>query len=224
MIGALDRDVLGSGQSASELVADYFVEFAPRRTASRFDRTGFSGRYFDELALSNTDRSLSPDAIDLLAVSYLSIRIDGEMVASLAAIAGEIEELLKGVPGLSRSSSMWSSNEQWFKRESGLSLSLGKIRELEGFGDTTARKLMSAMFPHLLPVSDSVIRGVMTPVGRRGWWTSWRDVSTPALRDHLGHIMMQARTLNPSVPMNLSLLRTADIALWMADFRQGQKE
>ena len=219
---ALGENARGCGRSAPDLVAWYFGPFKERLTSDVGPRIGFSGKYFDQISLASQREALSPRDEDLTAVSYLGIMVDGEMYASLRAVATRVGEALSSVPGLGRESEIWDCPESWFVSGSGLSGALDIVRTLDKFGETTSRKLMSAMFPHLLSVRDSVVESVMEPVGRTGWWTSWRLACGPSLTKHLVDIRSGARKLNPDVPAELSLLRVADIAIWTAEHIKSQ--
>lgn len=218
LVDNLGKDVLGSGRSAAELLDIYFAEFKERRTSDRRkDKVGFAGQFFDEISLSRVDEGLIPGERDLTAVSYLSIKVDGEMYASLRAVASKVAEALTRVPGLGRESEIWDCPQSWFAKGSGLLDALDIVRTLDKFGETTSRKVMSAMFPHLLPVRDSVVERVMASTAGVGWWTSWRGICGTSLKSHLATVRHQAVDANPRIPGNLSLLRVADIAIWTAE-------
>lgn len=224
IIDNLGDDVLGSEKSAAFLVAEYFADFRERKTSERRSKkVGFAGQFFDEIALSRLDEEITPGERDLTAVSHLSIRVDGEMYASLRAVTPQLGAALAEVDGLSRRSQIWDGNRDELFDAGGLQKALKILRELSDFGETTSRKLMSATFPHLLPIKDSVLEGVMAPTSGAGWWTSWRSVCGPELRSHLRRVHHEAASRNSRVPEDLSLLRVVDIAMWTAEHVKKQE-
>lgn len=224
LVDNLGEDVLGSGRSAAFLVAEYFAEFKERRTSDQpKDKVGFAGQFFDEISLSRLDEGLIPGERDLTAVSHLSIKVDGEMYASLRSVGPRLGAALAEVDGLSRRSQIWDENRDELFAAGGLEKALRILRELSDFGETTCRKLMSATFPYLLPIRDSVMEGVMAPTSGVGWWTSWKSVCGPDLRSHLRRVHHEAASRNSRVPEDLSLLRVVDIAMWTAEHVKKQE-
>jgi hypothetical protein len=219
------------GCTAPELVGKYFGPFEPRLTGVLENkrialgrrrqpwRVGFTGRYFDELVSHRSEDSLKPDERDLAAVSCLSIRVTGDMVGSLLSRAETIGNELQKVTGLSRASQIWETDCAWLKENGDIAKSRDLIRDLWGFGDTTAHKVMAAMFPHLLPVKDSWVVEVMAKApADENWWQAWKSVCDDKLRTCLNSVLQRARSTGVGVPKNMSLLRVADIVIWTGEY------
>lgn len=71
-------------------------------------------------------------------------------------------------------------------------------------------KLLARKRPRLIPVRDSVVAGVLGMTNSTTWWRPWWEAlsSDQRITDRLAAIRLDSDA-------NVSLLRIADIVLWM---------
>lgn len=180
----------------------------PRYTGSAFDTFAGGGDAApDELT-----------AADLVAVSTLAVHVPARAALSLLdEQAEEVSALLSDIDPSWRLEDLDDDQFAEFADPRGAAQRLWNLlrrtdSQRWGIGPTTASKIMARKRPHLVPVYDSVVKGV---VGLRGsaeqwerWWTALRA------NDHdLAHRLRALRT--DSGQEHLSLLRVLDITLWM---------
>ncbi|WIM88099.1 DUF6308 family protein [Candidatus Mycobacterium wuenschmannii] len=218
-IGEALRDELGLGhrepfepQTAADLVRDYM---GGRFTGAAFDTYG-----------SNDPGRISSD--DLVAVTMLSISIrEGSTSAlrpstilKLQADSVRVESWLQELPtnrGLHTLSS--TEFESWLGSESpGDQLYRFLRRELD-VPRVATHKLLARKRPLLLPIRDSVVEKALG-LGNRNdlWWRPWW--SALHTNDAVVARLREIRDL-AEVP-DLSLLRIADIIIWLRNRRGRQ--
>jgi hypothetical protein len=82
----------------------------------------------------------------------------------------------------------------------------------------TAHKICARKRPALLPVYDRDVRGLVAPEDGLWWFTAWRAMQQPELRERLTSLQAAAE-----VPPEITLLRVLDVVLWMeARHRNGR--
>ena len=84
---------------------------------------------------------------------------------------------------------------------------------VDGIGRTIASKLMASelmasKFPHLIPVIDKEVRNLVDAAD--GHWLGWHRIMRSDVRTQLENLRSEA-----GLPDSVSLLRTADVCLWM---------
>lgn len=103
---------------------------------------------------------------------------------------------------------MWERPLHDYDPESFFTKTYFALREIPNIGQTIASKLMASKFPHAIPIWDQDVSALLN--NPEAWWHGWYDVMQSSkvrgqlskLRTHIGQ-------------EGLSLLRVADVALWM---------
>lgn len=182
---------------------DTFVREHSEACSTALDRyfSSFTGRHFEHFsALSGP---LHLDANDIAACGALSVPLSGKAIDGLMRNAERITELLSGCPD--REQALWEVDPAGSEYKA-LEDLYGIVREVPGIGYVMASKLLACKRPHLVPIRDTVVEGLLgTP---DHWWAPWRAALTPELveatqllgGDALGHV---------------SVLRKLDVILWM---------
>lgn len=187
---------------AAQVVRRYF---APR------DEGGFTGAHFERLG-GGGDRPAIADAWtaeDLVAVSMLSVQIDGAAALEiLEARADQLGTLLRQIPTTIALADLAASDlgESWLPRRL-----FRELMAIDGVGPTTAPKLLARKRPHLVPVYDTVVNRELSLVRERLWEPlhAWLVVDGRAHESHLQRIRDRAE-----VP-DISVLRIFDVLAWM---------
>jgi hypothetical protein len=188
-------------------------------TVREYRSGAFTGPGFDTYGVGRFD----PCAItgdDLIAVSMLSIGVStrqkGDLtpdaILKIEPKAAEVRRLLEAMP-IDRD--LHSLNESEFENLMGTG-SPGEelyllLRRAIGFPRVPTHKLMARKRPRLAPVRDSVTEGMLGLSRSPAWWRPWWEALTtePRIPDRLASIRLA------SDAADLSLLRIADIVLWM---------
>jgi hypothetical protein len=163
------------------------------------------------------------DADDIIATTMLSIRVqansnaalDPNHLIDLKLRSNDITRLLEALPADLELHTLDSDRYQSLLGDDDApAMRLWRLLRTElNVPRTAAYKLLARKRPHLLPIRDSVLASALGDPPN--WWGSWWDSlhSNPDIVAHL-----QAQRIESSAPW-LSLLRIADIAIWM---RQSQ--
>lgn len=203
--------------------ADGAVEVLRSYYGARYPVTGEhelrlpnTGAWFDEFDPMGT-RVDHPDeftADDLVSVALLSTPIEKASADSLlrdTELRGRISDLLSetrvtdclwGIDGpLDASWSLWELEDLL-------------ISEVKGVGVTRASKLIARKRPHLYPINDTVVRGVVWPCGilegRSFVGAVHEEFQDEGLRDFLAKVREEA-----GLPTSVPLLRIFDVLVWM---------
>lgn len=197
-----------------DLLNTYFGEFEPRLRNREKDNhgkyidNGFTGKYFEHYAKLSSPGSF--DGNDIAAVTCLSIRFDNHMVGSISALKSKLDTLIKKLPAPGKP--IWDVDEDVFKKTSELSQIYELLSGLDRVGSVTASKLLAAKRPHLVPIRDTEVAKLFG--NPKSWWIPWFEaMQDKGLRDRLEEYQKKAK-----LP-HVSLLRIADVILWMSATR-----
>lgn len=176
------------------LVNEYFAaDITPELS------TTFAGSLFDTLG-HNPSNELTHD--DLLALNLLDTPITA---AAIRYLDGNptINALLDRLP---TDAALWDVDSDSDTDRDAREL-WTVINQTPGFGPTRTAKLCARKRPHLIPIYDTVIQGVLG-FPENGMWDTLRAV----LKDR--HELI--RDLDPLIPgYDPSVLRLLDVAAWM---------
>lgn len=177
------------------------------------DKPRFTGSQFDRL-FAGDDWQTPPNAFgccDLVAVKALDVEVPAhaslQLLGNYGATRSRLVELLDSINLCAtlekpdgRSLLLDDTSEIW--------QAWRLLRAFEGVGDATAAKLLARKRPHLVPISDSVVRGV---AGRGTSW--WKCVARYFESEERVDRLRAARDAagQPELP----LARVLDIAVWM---------
>jgi hypothetical protein len=179
----------------------------------------YSGAYFERIG-GGGDRPETAyqfTAEDLLAVTMLSVRIEGyHALHILDYQAGELNDLLARIPS---DIALQDPQAETFIIEGGPAWKLWEMicdieprPEDHRIGPVAAGKLLARKRPHLLPVYDSRIKKVlMRPRTDNSWWHDLHDQLTS---DH--DLVRQLQEVRARAGAgHMSLLRVFDVMCWM---------
>lgn len=185
---------------APELVDRYFDPEGPF-AADTFDLMGDNDPHRftrdDLLALNCLDERVPP----LTMRKFLTPDIQAKLSQYLLAIAGDTElGRPSSEPDLAAAAALWSYL---------------RSRDFDGIGKVKAGKLLARKRPKLVPIVDSVVEKVVSPVS--GPWPYW-----DAYRQFMSSTQHRARLeqVRPArVADTISLLRVLDVAVWLRGSR-----
>jgi hypothetical protein len=83
------------------------------------------------------------------------------------------------------------------------------LRTLPGVDWVIAGKLLAAKRPRLIPILDNKVRDLLQPPPTQFWISMWDELSDDSRRASIADSCANA-------PVDVSLLRRIDVALWMA--------
>lgn len=203
----------GNEEEAARLVAAYYQRLPDGLPA-------YTGSYFNSWA-GGGDSGENRDTItadDLIAVSFLSVRISGEAaIGFLDTHKDKISSLLKEIPSDHNFAHVSPANFPQVLGEDSAALQLwhvlrGRDTGRWGVGRTKASKIMARKRPHLIPIYDSVVAPLMGLKKSDNQWLTWHGAFTedPGLQQRLRKI----REIS-GVEELISDLRLMDILLWM---------
>lgn len=201
-----------SNEVAAGHINKYFevrTDGRPKYTGSKFETFAGGGDIVDPNRITSAD---------LIAVSMLSVHVPGEAALGITGeFAGEIEELLAQVPTELRLEDL---TEDEFVTYLDDGSPAGRIWALLrqrgnrwGVGQTTTSKILARKRPHLVPIYDSVIAGLVGMRDSRSQWRCWWE----AFQGDEGRKLIERLAVirAASGQTHLSLLRVLDIVLWM---------
>ena len=181
-----------------------------RRDIDRYLRTeSFTGRFFEEFI--DVDHPNEVTARDLIAVEMLSVQVPANVTIWLLDEGRRpITRLLEQVPA---DIDIWEATDEQFDALERLWTLLDTAfwptqRRGNGMGATKKSKLIAAKRPRMAPVIDSVVTAALG--SPPNMWDAYRyafdqpefrELSTSAVGDR----------------GKLSLLRSVDVAVWMAN-------
>ena len=180
-----------------------------------------SGRYtgstFD---LYGTNEILAITADDVLAVTMLSIQVAQHNTAGISPTAvreldrksAQIGLLLAELPGDRDLHTLTDAEfTEWLGPGSPGDALYDLVRRRIGFPRVATHKLLARKRPRLLPIRDTVVEGVLGMTKSQLWWRPWWEAVSgdEEIIKRLGDVRHLAGV------RYLSLLRVADIVLWM---------
>jgi hypothetical protein len=206
---------------------EYATQLVRRYLATdRAGRARYSGAYFERLG-GGGDRpqiAFKFTAEDLLAVSMLSVRIDGHHALHVLHYqARELNALLAAIPPDTK---LADPHAEGLIAEDGPAQALWEaIRDIrprpedDRIGPVAAGKLLTRKRPHLIPVYDSRVKKVLSrPRTDRTWW---HDLRTQLINDQ--DLVRQLKSVSASAEAgHMSLLRVFDVMCWM--FSRGDED
>jgi len=184
--------------------------FSDRYTGAAFETFGASR--FDPCAITGDD---------LVAVTMLSIEIRRttrsgikcSAAVELDRAAGQVGDLLQLIPIDQPLHTLTAEEfERWLGPGSP-SDRLYSVLDGAGVPRVARHKLMARKRPHLFPVRDTVVERALGMAKSELWWRPWWEAlaGDRSLVDELAAIRHRARA------EHLSIVRTADIAVWGAE-------
>ncbi len=205
MNGASDivDDIIG-GQLRAQAITDlriYFASFTGRRF-ERFDSGG------DRSGVANVITSA-----DLIAVSTLSIRWDAQPALELLERRStELTALLAAVPH----DPIHEVADDVLDIGSEADRAWRILVDIRGIGRTIAGKVLARKRPHLIPIYDTVLGGLLgNPRNVWSWWHEWFQVDSSRVQQVVG-LREEAGGID-----DISLLRCLDVALRMHGTQRG---
>lgn len=170
---------------------------------SYFLSDNYTGRHFE--SYSQMSNPCIFDGNDIAAVMCLSIKPEANIASDIYELA--TAEELTFSPG-ERNKPIWERPFSDYSPESLFSATYFALKAIPNIGQTIASKLMASKFPHAIPIWDRDVSALLN--NPEAWWQGWYEVMQSSkvrgqlskLRTHIGH-------------EGLSLLRVADVALWM---------
>lgn len=184
---------------------------------------GYTGAAFDTYGRNDPIRITGDD---LIAVSMLSIQIREQSNAALRPtsilvlerLAGAVTELLAAVPA-DRDLHTLSEAEfdRWLGDGSAGEVLYWLLRQQAGIPPVAVYKLLARKRLALFPIRDSVVSKALGQKAKL-WWRPWWE----ALAGDPGIVAQLDRIRQVSGAGHLSLLRVADIVIWMTHHRSGQ--
>ena len=201
-----------------EFLTDLKVQATAKRLAKYL--ASYDGGEFETYGTNDPYRIAGDD---LVAVTYLSLEIRNKRRSGISTRTaralednrGEVAALLQAIPSQLALSDL---DNDAFNRHLGLQSAASRLyvflRSDEiGLPRVATSKLLARKRPNLLPVFDSVTGKAAGTRSSEGWWQLWWEAlhENPGLVDHL----CQIRSAAGANAAHLSVLRTADIAIWM---------
>ena len=188
-------------------------------------RAGYTGAAFDTYGRNDPIRITGDD---LIAVSMLSIHIRERSNAALRPtsilvlerLAGAVTELLAAVPA-DRDLHTLSEAEfdRWLGPGSAGEVLYWLLRQQAGIPPVAVYKLLARKRLALLPIRDSVVSKALHQTADP-WWRPWWET----LAGDPDIVAQLDRIRRASEAGHLSLLRVADIVIWMTHHPSGQAE
>jgi hypothetical protein len=177
---------------------------------------GYTGAAFDTYS-TNDPGAITSD--DLIALTMLSIHIRQQSTSSLRpssilaldSVSDRITEALRQVPADRELHTLTESEfQRWLGPGSPGDQLYWLLRKQASIPRVAVYKLLARKRPSLMPIRDTVVERAL---GHKAdpWWRPWWETlaGDPEVVSHLGDIRRR------SGAVHLSLLRVADIMLWM---------
>jgi hypothetical protein len=183
------------------------------------DRARYCGAYFERIGGGGDRPEVANQftAEDLLAVTMLSVRIEGyHALEILCYQARELNDLLAQIPtGIALQD---AEADAHIAKDSPASKLWAAICDIEPLpernriGPVAAGKLLARKRPDLIPVYDSRVEKVLGRTRIHGTW--WHDLRCQLVNDQaLVHLLQTVRSRAGADHM--SLLRVFDVMCWM---------
>jgi hypothetical protein len=199
-----------SNQPSLQLSVDSLSGFFKRRRdvviadlSDYFVSGRYTGRDFETYS-ALSDRVWF-DGNDIAAVMTLSVQVTPHIPSSLVAlrVVSNID-----LSAMHRETPMWALSRDKYEPDGLFRSVWNRLIGIPDVGRTIASKLMASKFPHAIPIQD---RDVAQLLGNPSeWWLGWHGVlQDKPFRTHLEGIREELSL------HHVSLLRVADVALWM---------
>lgn len=193
------------------------------RPVQTYGAGGYTGSAFDTYGHNDPIRITGDD---LIAVSMLSIQIREQgnsslrpsSICTLERLAGSITELLAAVPADRGLHTLTASEfDRWLGPGSAGDVLYRLLRNQAEIPRVAVYKLLARKRLALFPIRDTVVEKALGQT-TDPWWRPWWETlaGDPELVAHLGEIRRR------SGAEHLSLLRVADIVVWMTHHASGQ--
>lgn len=204
---------------AAALVNEYYTKLYRNgvpQTGSRFDNWAGGG---DRVEVAN---AITAD--DLLAVSFLSVPVPAPAIIGLVETrSAEARRLLEEIPTDLDLAAVTADEYETILGALGPASKLWRLlRGTDtyrwGIGPTTASKIMARKRPRLVPIYDSVVGPLMGLNNNDTQWRTWHAALTDGagLPERLTAIREKS-----GISLQISDLRTMDVALWMHGKKLG---
>lgn len=188
-------------------------------------RAGYTGAAFDTYGRNDPARITGDD---LIAVSMLSIQIREQgnaalrptSILALERLEGAVTELLAAVPA-GRDLYMLSGAEfeRWLGPGSAGEVLYWLLRQQAAIPRVAVYKLLARKRLALFPIRDTVVEKALGQTADP-WWRPWWE--TLAVDPEIVSRLEEIRRLSGA--SHLSLLRIADIVVWMTHRPAGEAE
>lgn len=184
---------------------------------------GYTGAAFDTYGSNDPDRITGDD---LIAVSMLSIHIREHSNAALRpssirtldSLAGSIAKLLAAVPADRNLHTLSEAEfDRWLGPGSPGDDPYWLLRKQAGIPPVAVYKLLARKRLALLPIRDSVVSKALRQTAKL-WWRPWWET----LADDPDIVARLEEIRRLSGAAHLSLLRVADIVIWMGHHPSGR--
>lgn len=182
----------------------------------------FTGAHFESLGSGHASLNVI-GAADLLAVSTLAVSVPAQAsIAILEEAAEDFNALLELIPNRELSSLSESEYNEYLGPQSAAQQLWDMLRRNGdgesrwGIGSTIASKIMARKRPHLIPIEDSVVNGVIGLRRNDSWKLWWQELREDQYLTSLAGRLRAAADLP-----YLSTLRIFDVILWMTGKNYG---
>jgi len=209
------REEIFDAPSAVELVQRYFASHAsgPAFTGSLFNTWAGGGELHPDVVTSD----------DLIAVQFLSMRPFSETIWRI--LEGQRREISAALSRIPQDATLWGPPARVDADLAHAAAAWEILRAIPGAGWVTAGKILARKRPNLVPVYDSVVRGVVG--GGDAYWMSLR--SWLGQRPSAGGCtnVDQLRAIRAEAGISadrLPDLRVLDVVLWMTGRHKAPKE
>jgi hypothetical protein len=168
-----------------------------------FCSTSFTGRHFEHY--SRAANQFAFDGNDIAAVMCLSITPHANIAASLLSLNTKSEFRINAGE---REIPIWQRPRSDYEEQSRFNLMFNDLCQVQNIASVIASKLMASKFPHSIPIRDGDVAALLNHPEK--WWLGWHEaMQSSSLRKRLSF-------LRDSIGLQeVSLLRVADVALWM---------
>ncbi|MCL1898628.1 MAG: DUF6308 family protein [Micrococcales bacterium] len=198
---------------AKALLARYFARRPDGSSA-------FTGAHFDTLGggWDNPSRSDQITGTDLLAVTYLSVRVPPSAADQILGDQAErIKGLLRSMP--KPEETIWEVPQKELGEGSGAWQLWDLLMQIEHIKWTTASKIMARKRANLIPIFDQVIGNLFGP-GDLNHWELMRQLMLTEVQDqpplHVRLAQMVSELESAAVRRKVTPLRAFDAIAWYA--------
>jgi hypothetical protein len=163
----------------------------------------FTGRHFEYF--SRISNPFFFDGNDIAALMCLSISPKANVASDLLSLALRRNFVIQQGE---RESPIWMRPVEEYVPGSWFHDLFDELCKIPNISSVVASKLMASKFPHSIPIYDNDVSALLNHPQQ--WWMGWHNaMQSPQFRQHLTG-MRESLGLH-----EVSLLRIADVALWM---------
>lgn len=168
-----------------------------------FGSTSFTGRHFEHY--SRAANQFAFDGNDIAAVMCLSITPHANIAPSLLSLNTKSEFRINAGE---REIPIWQRPRSDYEEQSRFNSIFKDLCQVQNIASVIASKLMASKFPHSIPIRDGDVAALLNHPEK--WWLGWHEaMQSSSLRKRLSFF-------RDSIGLQeVSLLRVADVALWM---------